>query len=232
MNKSTTTIISLGGSLIIPEKIDIGFLKKFRDLIEKYVDSGNKVVIVCGGGNLTRVFQKAAREMNKKVKNIDLDWIGISITRVNAQLVRSIFSSLAYEKIIHEPKKVQGLKHHIIVAGGWKPGWSTDYVAVRCAEYLKAREIVNLSNVAFIYDRDPEQFKDARILRQLTWQDMKKIVGKKWTPGAHLPFDPIATRLAARMKLRVVFLNGDHLQNLSDYLFLGEMNGSVVNGIF
>ena len=51
-------IISLGGSIVVPDKIDYNFLKKFRALILKHVKKGKRFVLICGGGATARLYQK------------------------------------------------------------------------------------------------------------------------------------------------------------------------------
>ncbi len=223
-----TLIISLGGSLIVPKEIDLNFLRRFRAIILRFVRGGNRAVIVCGGGSLTRVYQSAARNLTKRILYRDLDWIGIHLTRVNAQLVRSMFGQHAYKKIIKEPQKVLQVSEKIIIVAGWKPGWSTDFVATECARHLQASEIINLSNVNYIYDKDPKYFDHARPFTHISWSEMKNIVGSRWEPGAHLPFDPIATRLAARLDLKVIFLSGKNLRSLVRYFQTGKVDGSSI----
>ena|SRR3989338_4190335 len=222
-----TIIISLGGSLIVPDQVDLIFLKKIRKVIAEYVASNNRVVLVCGGGSITREYQRIARKLNEQVSDVDLDWLGIRVTRVNAELVKIIFGDLAYYKIIKEPKKVKRVREKVIIAAGWKPGWSTDYVAAKCAQYLSASEVINMSNVDYVYDRDPRKHNGARKITNLSWREMKKIVGTKWSPGAHQPFDPVATQLGAKLGIKVVFLKGSPAA-LAKYLNEGKVRGTII----
>ena len=88
-------VLSLGGSLIVPDEIDYKFVKKFKSLIEKKVADGNKFIIVCGGGGLNRKYNEAAKKI-RKLTNDELDWIGIHATRYNAQLVKILFGKFSY----------------------------------------------------------------------------------------------------------------------------------------
>src|SRR3989344_4239834 len=83
-------VISLGGSIIVPDRPDVKFLAKFRKLILTFVQKGNVFFLVCGGGAPTRVYQNAAQQITK-VSSEDLDWLGIAPTKVNAELLRVIF---------------------------------------------------------------------------------------------------------------------------------------------
>ena len=220
-------VISLGGSLIVPNKVDLLFLEQFRTLILRYIQSGNRVVVVCGGGSIAREYQKIARTMHSEVSDQDLDWLGIRVTRLNAELVKIIFGEFAFYKIVKEPDRISRVNDQVIVAAGWKPGWSTDYVAAKCAQVLGAREVINMSNVDYVYDKDPKEFPDARKLEHVSLDEMIDIVGTEWVPGQHSPFDPIATQLSADLKLKVVFLHGT-IQALEEYLFSGKVSGTVI----
>jgi uridylate kinase len=223
-----TIIISLGGSLIVPNKIDFNFLKKFRNLILKYLKKGNRFLIVSGGGKTARNYQNAASKITKIAKE-DIDWIGIHGTRINAHLLRTIFRNYAYPKIITNPQKIKKeIKEKIIIAGGWKPGWSTDFVATKLAQAYKTKIILNLSNISFVFDKDPKKYKDAKPLEKINWHDFRKIVGNKWNPGANLPFDPIASKLAEKLKLKVIVLKGNNLQNVDNFLFKKNFKGTTI----
>jgi len=54
-----TIILSLGGSLIVPDQVDVNFLKNFKKLVEKYVKRNFRFVIICGGGSIARKYQQA-----------------------------------------------------------------------------------------------------------------------------------------------------------------------------
>jgi len=49
-----TIILSLGGSLIYPDKLDLKFLNKFKKIIEKFVKNGYRFIIICGGGEISK----------------------------------------------------------------------------------------------------------------------------------------------------------------------------------
>ena len=152
--KTDVVVISLGGSLICPDGLDVPFLKKFRALIEDFPEK--KFGIVCGGGKLARNYASGASEITA-VSEKDLDWIGIRATHLHAEVVRSLFDDFAYPEIIVNPTKKLRTKKMILVAGGWKPGWSTDMDAVLLAKNIGAKLVINLSNIDHVYDKDPRK---------------------------------------------------------------------------
>ena len=224
MNKETI-IISLGGSLVAPNEIDIEFLKNFRHSLSRYTGSrqaGQKYskdyrfFIFVGGGKVARNYQKALLEFG--AKETDRDWIGINITRLNAEIIKQVFSEKAYPKIITDPNKKIKTNKDIIVGAGWKPGWSTDYDAVLIAKNHNIKTIINLTNVDYVYDKNPKEFQGAKPIKEISWQDFRKIVGDKWSPGLSMPFDPRASKIAEKLKLKVVMINGKNLEQLEDFL--------------
>jgi len=206
-----TIIISLGGSTIVPQDIDIEFLKEFKKTIDS---SKDRFVIVCGGGFTNKVYNRAAQEI-AKISNEDLDWIGIRATKLNAELIRSVFAKDAYEEVIDDPEKPVKTNKRIIIAAGYKPGCSSDKDAVLLAKNFNANTIINMSNIDYDYDKDPNKHKDAKPIQHTTWNEFQKLVGTKWSPRLHSPFDPIASRLAKELSMKVIILKGNNnLRNL------------------
>lgn len=222
-------ILSLGGSLIAPkEGINAAFLKDFRKLVHRHVKNGKRFVLICGGGKTAREYQTAAKELGELTRDA-LDWIGIHATRLNAHLVRTVFGTLASHRVVTDPKGARGWKTPVLVAAGWKPGASTDYDAVLLARALGAKMLVNLSNVDYVYDKDPREHKDAQPICEMRWKELRKLVGNRWDPGAHVPFDPIASRGAEKIGLTVVIANGKNLKNLDDIIDGRNFTGTVIH---
>ena len=157
-----TVVISLGGSLIIPDQIDVEFLKSFKELIFSYIKKGQKFVIVTGGGKLCRRYQDATKEISGSSNN-ELDWMGIYSTRFNAEFLRLILGEEYTESaIIIDPTLPINFTKQIILGGGWKPGWSTDYVSVMLGKLFGAKKVINLSNTDYVYDSDPKKNPEAK----------------------------------------------------------------------
>lgn len=220
-------VISLGGSLIVPDQIDSGFLKKFKKLIDSLLLEDFRFVLICGGGRTARNYQAAAKSV-VKIKDDDLDWLGIHATRINAHLLRTIFCAVANPKIITNPLEKFEFTEKILVAAGWVPGFSTDYDAVLLAKKLGAAKIINLSNITFVYDKDPNKFPDAQPIIQTNWQEFRKLLPTKWSPGLNAPFDPIASQTAEAAKLEVVITNGNDMANLKRCIKGRQFNGTTI----
>jgi uridylate kinase len=244
--KARVTVISLGGSLIAPghgkvpfdgagaasptSGVDSGFLKGFARLAEEHIaaDPGRKLIVVCGGGSPARDYQAALREVVPGATGDDLDWVGIAATRLNAELLRRILGRWCGEEVVTDPEAVTVFAGRIMVAAGWKPGFSTDNDAVLLALRFSSDTVVNLSNIARVYTDDPRTNPAARPLDAASWAELLAIVGDSWTPGRNTPFDPVAARAAAEAHLRVVFADGRDLANLRSILEDGPFTGTAI----
>ena len=229
------TVISLGGSIIAPRGVDTEFLKGFHGLVEKHLaaDATRKLIIVCGGGSLARDYMGALRAVSPDAEPEDLDWVGIAATRMNGELLRRALRAWCVEDLGHRPHRRLVFAGRVLLAAGWKPGFSSDNDAVILAQRFSAHTVVNLSNIAKVYSDDPRTNPQARPLDRLTWKEMLDIVGGEWTPGKNTPFDPTAARAAAASHIKVVFAEGRDLVNLSRLLageaFVGTVIGPEVS---
>lgn len=115
-----------------------------------------------------------------------------------------------------------------MVAAGWRPGWSTDYVSTILAERLGAKKMLNLSNVKYVCDKDPKKFKDAKKIKQISWKDFREIVGSEWDPGLSMPFDPIASKHAQEIGLEVIIAEGSNIENLGRILNGKNFEGTII----
>src|SRR3989338_8938992 len=222
-------ILSVGGSLVVPDgKIDTAFLAAFRRLVLAQVKRGWKFVIVVGGGGTARHYQNAAREVTKLTRD-DLDWLGIHSTRLNGHLMRTILRDIAHPVMFKDPTAVpKAWKGSVLVAAGWKPGWSTDYVATRIARRLNAIVVFNLSNIDSLYTADPRKDASATPIHAIEWKDYRKMVGNVWDPGMNAPFDPVASRLAQQSGISAILVNGKNLKNLEAVFSGKSFKGTVI----
>jgi uridylate kinase len=221
-----TVVLSLGGSLIVPDGIDVEFLKRFRDFVN--AQKALRFVIVTGGGKTCRDYQNARKDIGE-TPNGELDLIGIMSTRLNAELVRTVFGDEAHERVVIDPTGKVETDKRVIIGAGYLPGCSSDMDAVLLAESFKANTVVNLSDVDHLYDKDPDKHEDARPLSKLTWKEFFDIVGTGWEAGRNIPFDPKAAEEAEKSRISVVVMKGSDLDNLKAYLEGGEFRGTVIS---
>mgnify|MGYP002624563586 CR=1 FL=1 len=210
-----TKVLSVGGSIVAPEKPDTAFLTAFSAMVKEWLeaDKERRLILVVGGGAPARIYQTACREVFAGVKNNACDWIGIMATRLNAQFVKASFGDLCKEAVVTDPTVAKDFTGRILLAAGWKPGFSTDNDAVLLAEKFGADTVVNLSNIEKVYTDDPRKNPNAKPLDEISWADFRKMVGDEWIPGKNCPFDPIASKKAAELGLVVICAGGKNIEN-------------------
>jgi uridylate kinase len=215
-----TVVMSVGGSLIVPDAIDTHFLTSFKNLIERQIAlSGRHFIIIAGGGRTARRYQDAASTVTE-LNPEDLDWMGIHATRLNGHLLRTIFRDIAYPEMITNPDEIIDVPKDVplIIAAGYRPGASTDLRAVQIAVNCNAAKLMNLSNIDYVYTDDPRKNPDAQKIEDIAWSDFMKLIPTEWNPGLSSPFDPVAARAAFAYNLEVTIVNGQKIDELENYL--------------
>jgi uridylate kinase len=221
-------IVSVGGSLIVPDQIDIRFLARFKELILEKVRRGLAFSIIVGGGKTARRYQEAANAITP-LSAQDTDWIGIHATRLNAQLLRNIFAEYAYPEVITNKEIDVETDKPLLFAAGGKPGSSTDYGAVLMAKNQGATRLVNLSNIDYIYTADPKKNPHAKKIEKISWAEFRNIIPDHWDPGLSSPFDPVAAKEAEALGLEVAIMNGAKLDEFSHYLDGSPFVGTIIS---
>lgn len=228
-------VLSVGGSIVAPEGPDVEFVKKFVSLIKQYLaeHKEDKLIFVVGGGGPARIYQNAFRAVTETSPDNSTeaaDWIGIMATRLNAQFVKASFGDLCREAVVTDPTVAEEFTGSVLLAAGWKPGFSTDNDAVLLAEKFGAKTVVNLSNIEKVYTDDPRKKPDATPIDEISWADFRKIVGDEWTPGKNCPFDPIASKKAQSLGLTVICAGGKNLENIKAILEDKNYVGTTIRG--
>lgn len=232
-----TKVLSVGGSIVVPEKPDTDFLCKFIVMIRNWLneDSQRRLILVVGGGGPARIYQNAYREIvsasdGASSDSSEADWIGIMATRLNAQLLKAALGDLCPQEVVYNPTTVDEFNGRILVAAGWKPGFSTDNDAVLLAERFNADTVVNLSNIEKVYTDDPRKNPDAKPIDSISWAEFRKMVGDDWTPGKNTPFDPIASKKAQDLNLTVICAAGKNIENIRSILDGKQFEGTEIKG--
>jgi uridylate kinase len=229
MPTNETIVMSVGGSLIVPDQIDTHFLTTLKNFIDTETAKGRRFIIIAGGGKTARRYQEAASEVTK-LENEDLDWMGIHATRLNGHLLRTIFRDSAHATMITNPDDILDVpaEAKVVIASGYRPGASTDLRAVQIANLVGAKKVINLSNIDYVYTADPKTDESAEKIETATWQEFRKIIPEDWDPGLSSPFDPVAARTAEESNIEVAIINGNHPTALEDYLAGTEFVGTLI----
>jgi len=229
-------VIKIGGSLLFTEDLEINIQQiiKFCKVI-KANQHYDKVIIVCGGGIIARNYISAIRSVHSNETSNDI--MGIKISRINARLLMEVFGEIAFPEI---PKQFGELAqallfNKIIIMGGLQPGQSTTSVALEVAEFIDADQVVILTNVNGIYDKDPNKFDDAKLIKNLTLNKLQNLIikdsnEKQAAAGEYRIFDAVSLQIMKRSKIKVYVVSGTNLDEFTK-IWVGEsdFNGTVIS---
>ncbi|MCD5381531.1 MAG: UMP kinase [Candidatus Pacebacteria bacterium] len=230
MDTQETIVMSVGGSLIVPNQIDTVFLKTLKEFIDTETANGRRFIIIAGGGKTARRYQDAAADVTDLTSD-DLDWMGIHATRLNGHLLRTIFRDSAHRVMVTNPDDILDVpkEEKIIIASGYRPGCSTDLRAIQIAEKVGATKVINLSNIDYVYTDDPRKNPDAIKIEDISWADFRALIPSEWDPGLSAPFDPIAAKEAEGKNIEVAIINGARPDALNNYLQDKEFIGTKIS---
>jgi uridylate kinase len=223
-------IISLGGSLIVPDKIDSSFLKKFKETISKHIKK-YKFVVVCGGGSTARRYIQGLKENDKSTFFQDL--AGIAVTRLNAKFMTYLFGKEANDGIPQDMKSVESLlrKNEIVFCGAlrYARNETSDGTAAKLAHYFNSF-FINLTNVQGLYDKNPKEYKDAKFISKINWYEFHKMANSiKFKPGQHFILDQTASKIILENKIPTYIL-GKNMKNLDNMLNRKKFKGTIIEG--
>ena len=202
-------VLSLGGSLIVPDAIDFSFLDKFKKEIEKNCKK-TKFVIVCGGGSVARKYINALRKEGKSEK--ELAFAGMESTRMNARFLMQFFGKEANHSLPRDMQDVRNdlLKHNIVICGAlrYADNETSDGTAAKIANFLSA-EFINLTNVKGLYTSDPRKNKNSKFISKIDWIDFQKMIDKiKFEAGQHFVLDQQAAKVIKEHKIKTYIIDG------------------------
>lgn len=212
-------VISLGGSILYNkiDSLNFSFLDKFVELLG-FLDG--QFFIVVGGGILARELQNVAK--NVTYENEYLDLLGITATKINADIVA--------KRLGCETKSFDELNDNdkFIVTYGDKPGASTDLVAVNIALKYGIDDVINITNVDYVYSN----FEEKIPVYDITWKDYFEIFNVdinniKWSAGGHFPFDLIASLKCYENQINVKVINSD-IEKIKNLLINNELVGTLI----
>jgi uridylate kinase len=220
-----TVVVSIGGSVVLSDEADVLFLKNLTDLFKK-ICKEYKLFIIVGGGKIARRYIQLGRELGFDEDTLDL--IGIDITRVNARIITTLLG-VSNKEIPNTTDEAIKLDKPIVVMGGTDPKHSTDLVGAELAEKTHAVRFVNATNVDGIYDKDPNKYKNATQLKEISIDQLIIQYGTKWSAaGKNIFMDEPALEIIKRAKLTTYIVNGKRLDQLEKALYGQSFNGTII----
>ncbi|MBR7042014.1 MAG: UMP kinase [Bacilli bacterium] len=172
---------SLAGSNSEKRGIDDNYVEYISKRIKNAQDLGARIGIVCGGGNFMRggrTSKVIAREvadymgMLGTVMNALALYDGLTRVGAKAYIQSGLDVASPYVNKLNSKEAMDALNDgKIVVFGGGtgKPGCSTDTAAAGRAKDIEADAIVKLTNVDGVYDKDPDEYEDAVMYDEVTF---------------------------------------------------------------
>jgi len=222
-----TLVLSIGGSIIAPEKPDPTFVSKLSESIDRLYNEGYRFAIVAGGGQTARSYIAAAKNLG--ADNYALDKIGILATRLNASILIQGLEK-AYPNVLAKVEKARDAiaLGKIPVFGGLMPGFTTDAVAALISEFLEA-EYINMTNVDGIYSSDPKDNPRAKFFEEISIEkllSLMKLAGSK--PGQNLVIDVPACLILKRSSIPGIVIDGKDLENFENAVRSADFKGTRI----
>ena len=228
--KKRLIVLSLGGSLIIPNDVDSVYLNNFKKVIQKNTQK-YKFIIVCGGGSIARKYISALKKakINEKFQS----FAGISTTRMNARFMNYFFNLDPVHGIPHTMGilKKYAKKREVIFCGAleYKPHQTSDSTAAEIASHFKTT-FINLTNVPGLYNKNPKKFKNAKFIPKISWKKFLKLANQiKFKPGQHFVLDQTAASIIMKHKIPTYIL-GKNLKQLDNLLDNKKFKGTTIQG--
>lgn len=227
--KKRVVVLSLGGSLIIPESgIETDYLQQFKKIVLKNTKK-YKFIVVCGGGSIARKYISALKEigMNETFQS----FAGISATRMNARFMSYFFNQNQERGIPHKMRELKRYvrKYDVVFCGAleYKPHQTSDSTAAEIARVFKS-DFINLTDVSGLFDKNPKENKDAKFIPKISWINLNKIVNKiKFKPGQHFVIDQTAAKSIMKNKTTAYILGKD-MKQLDNLLNSKKFRGTII----
>lgn len=213
--------------------IDPRVVAQVAQEIAQAVAVGAEIVIVVGGGNYVR----GAQIQGNGIQRVTGDFMGMLATLMNAIALRDIFNlqsvpavaltNLIIDQVADQFTQRRALHHlgkgRVVIVGGGigRPYLTTDTSAVNLALELDCDLVCKITKVDGVYDKDPAEFPDAKLVPTMTFQEALE------NPQV-LVMDKAALGLALEHKKPIVVCNLHQMDNLK-HIVLGQPVGTLIS---
>ncbi|MEN9625711.1 MAG: hypothetical protein RL557_39 [archaeon] len=223
-------VISLGGSLIIPDDVNVKLLEEFRKVILKYTKK-YKFVIVCGGGKTARNYIAGLEDQNISEKEFLQTMLGIASTRLNARFMTHFFGRDANKGMPEDMHQVHAhlKKHDIVFCGAlrYAKDQTSDATAAQLAHFFRC-DFINITDVAGLYDKNPKKFKAAKFIPEISHKEFLSMAEKiSFHPGQHFVLDQTAAKLIKKNKITTIIIGKD-MKQLDNLLQEKHFVGTII----
>ena len=214
--------------------LDWEMVEAITDQIKRVVETGLELAVVVGGGNIWRGQEAAKKGMDRATA----DYAGMIATVINALalqdalermgLATRVQSAIEMKEVAEPLIRRRAIRHLekgrivIFAAGTGNPFFTTDTAAVLRAMEIGAQIIAKATDVDGVYDKDPQQFPDARLFEKLNYVDAL-------SQGLGV-MDATAISLSMDNELPIVVFNITVSDNIYKVL-TGETVGTLVAGV-
>jgi uridylate kinase len=226
-------LLKLSGEALAGERgfgLDTGTIQKIALQIKEVVDMGVQVAIVVGGGNFWR--GRSGTNMDRTTA----DYMGMMATVINSlalqdaleniEVVTRVQTAIEMRQIAEPYIRRRAVRHLeknrvvIFAAGTGNPYFSTDTTAALRAAEIEAEVILLAKKVDAVYDKDPNENKDASKLLDLSYIDILNM-------GLKI-MDSTATSLCMDNQIPIKVFGLDNPENIKNVV-LGKAIGTYIH---
>ncbi|MEM1760051.1 MAG: UMP kinase [Desulfurococcaceae archaeon] len=217
-------VIKLTGKVFDEPQLLKSYIELFKKLIDKW-----RLLIVTGGGSLARRYIEVARSIGVE-SNYWLDEIGILASRLNSYLLISALQPYSYPRpvtTLSEAVEATSI-FKIVVMGGLIPTQSTASTLLEVAEALGVKDVIYVSAIDRVYDKDPLKYPDAEGLIEIDASKLIEMIEQSILPGEYALIDVKALEIAIRSGIRIHVVGYRNVENI-DKVLRGENPGTIIN---
>jgi uridylate kinase len=180
-------LIKLSGEALMGQSgygIDVSTINFISKEIKKIANLNYEICLIIGGGNIFRGVKGASEGIDRSTS----DYMGMLATIMNALSLQScleqinlptrVQSAISMSQIAEPYIKRKAVRHLeknrivIFAAGTGNPFFSTDTAASLRASEMGCSKILKATKVNGIYDSDPNLYKNAKLIRDITYSDV------------------------------------------------------------
>ena len=180
-------LIKLSGEALMGDSgygIDVSTINFISKEIKKIAKLNYEICLIIGGGNIFRGVKGASEGIDRSTS----DYMGMLATIMNALSLQScleqinlptrVQSAISMSQIAEPYIKRKAVRHLeknrivIFAAGTGNPFFSTDTAASLRASEMGCSKIFKATKVNGIYDSDPNLYKDAKLIKDITYSEV------------------------------------------------------------